>query len=82
VKSLLLVLCIGVLSLCRLTFAQTSAPGQEAIPAKSDAQISFGALKGLSGTWTGAVITDPRNPEIDGSIQVTMRGFPRERRGT
>ena len=72
-KSLLLVLCIAVLSLCRPTLAQNSSPGQEAIPGKSDAQISFGVLKGLAGTWTGAVTTDPRNPEIDGSIQVTMR---------
>ncbi len=73
VKSLPLVLCIGVLSLCRLTFAQNPSPGQKAIPAKSDAQVSFGALKSLAGTWTGPVTTDPPNPEIDGPIQVTMR---------
>jgi len=30
-------------------------------------------LKRLAGTWTGRVTTDPRNPEIDGDIQVTMR---------
>jgi hypothetical protein len=35
--------------------------------------VSFGALKGLAGTWTGRVTTDPRNPEIDGAIEVTMR---------
>jgi hypothetical protein len=68
-----LVLCIGLLSLCPLTFAQNSSPGQEAIPAKSDAQLSFGALKGLAGTWSGAVTTDPHIPELEGSIQVTMR---------
>ena len=61
-KSLPLVFCIGVLSLCRLTLAQN--PGQEAISAKSDAQFSFGALKSLAGTWTGSVKTDPPNPEI------------------
>ena len=72
-KSLLLVLCIGVLSPCRLTFAQNPSPGQEAISAKSDAQNAFGALQSLAGTWTGAVKTDPPNPEIDGVIQVTMR---------
>jgi len=66
VKSLPLVLCIGVLSLCRFTFAQNASPVQEAIPAKSDAQSSFGVLKGLAGTWTGAVTTDPHNPDIDG----------------
>lgn len=35
--------------------------------------MSFSALKTLAGTWTGRVTTDPRNPEIDGAIQVTMR---------
>jgi hypothetical protein len=73
VKSLPLVLCIGVLLLCRLTFAQNTSPGQKAIPATSDVQISFGALKSLAGTWTGRVTTDPPNPDIDGPIQVTMR---------
>jgi hypothetical protein len=72
-KSVPLVLCIGVLSLCRLTLAQNPSPEPEAIPAKSDAQISFGALKSLAGTWTNSVRTDPPNPEIDGPIQVTMR---------
>jgi hypothetical protein len=72
VKSLPLVLCIGVLSLC-LTFAQNPSTGQKAIPAKSDVQISFDTLKSLAGTWTGPVTTDPPNPDIDGTIQVTMR---------
>ena len=36
-------------------------------------EASFGALKSLTGTWTGSVTTDPPNPEINGSIQVTMR---------
>lgn len=35
--------------------------------------MSFDALKGLAGTWTGAVTTDPPNPEISGTIQVTLR---------
>ena len=72
-RSLPLVLCIGLLSLCGLGFAQNSTPGREAIPANSDAQISFAALKSLAGTWIGRVTTDPPNPEIDGPIQVTMR---------
>jgi hypothetical protein len=72
-KSLPFILCIGVLSLCRLTCAQNSSQGKTAIPAKSDVQISFGALKGLAGTWTGRVTTEPPNPDIDGPIQVTMR---------
>lgn len=73
VKSLPFVLCLGALSLCRLTFAQNPSSGQKATPAKSDAQISFDALKSLAGTWTGPVTTDPPNPEINGPIQVTMR---------
>ena len=72
-KSLSFVLCLGVLSLCRLTFAQNPSSGQKATPAKSDAQISFDALKSLAGTWTGPVTTDPPNPEINGPIRVTMR---------
>lgn len=72
-KWLTLALCMGVLSWCCLTFAQNPSPGQERIPAKSDAQISFDALKSLAGTWTGPVTTDPPNPEINGPIQVTMR---------
>jgi hypothetical protein len=74
VKSIALALCIGILSLCGLAFARDFSWGQEANPSTtSDAQISFGALKRLAGTWTGRVTTDPRNPEIDGAIQVTMR---------
>ncbi|MGA8027665.1 MAG: hypothetical protein WB992_11010 [Bryobacteraceae bacterium] len=72
-KSLPLVLCIGVLSLCCPTFPQSSSPGQKPIPAKADGQVSFNALKSLAGTWTGRVTTDPPNPDIDGPIQVTMR---------
>ncbi|HKW88480.1 MAG TPA: hypothetical protein VJN21_06960 [Candidatus Acidoferrales bacterium] len=72
-KSLALALCIVVLSLCQLAIAQAPAAGQNAIAAKPDAQMSFDALKGLAGTWTGSVTTDPPNPEINGTIQVTMR---------
>jgi hypothetical protein len=72
-KSLLLALCIGVLFLCRPAFAQNSSPAPTAVPAKSDGQTSFDALKSLEGVWTGRVTTDPPNPDIDGPIQVTMR---------
>ena len=73
VKSLWWVLCTGVLLLCRLALAQAPSAGQQAPPATSAAQVSFGALKSLAGTWTGAVTTDPPNPEIQGPIQVTIR---------
>src|SRR5262249_9194061 len=67
------VLCLDP-ALCGPAFAQDSSQGQEANPSTtSDAHMSFSALKTLAGTWTGRVTTDPRNPEIDGAIQVTMR---------
>jgi hypothetical protein len=71
-KSLPLMLCMGVLSLCHLAFAQNPSPGQKAIPAASDVFSSFGALKSLAGTWTGMATTDPHVPDIDGPIQVMM----------
>ena len=71
-KSLPLLLCIWVLSPCSSALAQKPSSSQEPIPAKSDAQISFGVLKGLAGTWTGAVTTDPPNPDLEGPIRVTM----------
>jgi len=57
-----------VLSVCRMSPAATP---------RSDAQVSFDVLKGLAGTWTGTVTTDPPNPEIDGPIQVTVRAASR-----
>ena len=71
-KSLPLLLCIWVLSPGGPALAQKPSSPQEPIPAKSDAQISFGVLKGLAGTWTGAVTTVPPNPDLEGPIQVTM----------
>jgi hypothetical protein len=72
-KSLPLRLCVGMLSLCSLTSAQKASPRETSVPAQPDAQISFGALKSLAGTWTGRVTTDPPNPDIDGPIQATIR---------
>lgn len=72
-RSFLPVLCIAAVSLCRPAFAQSPSPGEGALPANSDANISFDTLKGLAGTWKGQVTTDPPNPEINGPIQVTMR---------
>lgn len=73
-KSRPLALCIAILSLSGVAFAQTSSQGQQANPSTtSGARISFDVLQSLAGTWTGRVTTDPRNPEIDGAIQVTMR---------
>ncbi len=68
-----MVLCVGLLAPCRSALAQGGSPGQDTIPAGHEAQTSFGVLKGLAGTWTGSVTTDPHNPDIEGSIKVTMR---------
>jgi hypothetical protein len=66
--------CIGILSLVGVAFAQNASWAEQATPSTtSDARASFDALKTLAGTWTGQVTTDPRNPEINGAIQVTMR---------
>jgi hypothetical protein len=72
-KSLLLLLCIGMLPLRRLAPAQNPPPEQKAVPAEPAGQTSFGALKSLAGAWTGVVTTDPSNPDINGPIQITMR---------
>jgi hypothetical protein len=72
-RCFLLVFCIAPFSQFRAAFAQNSYAGENALPADSDAQKSFNALKGLGGTWTGHVTTDPPNPDLDGPIQVTMR---------
>jgi hypothetical protein len=56
-----------------LPLRKSHRPGQDTIVAKSEAQTSFDVLKGLAGKWTGSVTTDPHNPEIEGSIQVTLR---------
>ena len=52
------VLCLGLLTHGRPGLAQNA---------------SFDVLKGLAGSWTGSVTTDPHDPDIEGSIQVTMR---------
>ena len=68
-----IVICVGLLAPCRPAVAQVPSAGRDTTPAKSEAQTSFDVLKGLAGKWTGSVITDPHNPEIEGAIQVTLR---------
>jgi hypothetical protein len=68
-----MVLCLGLLAQSRPARAQNPSSVQDTIPAKHDAQSPFGVLKGLAGTWTGSVTTDPHSPDIEGPIQVTMR---------
>jgi hypothetical protein len=73
VRSFLFVLCIAAFSPCRAAFAQNASARPEALPAHADGQLSFDRLKGLAGTWTGQVTTNPPVPDINGPIQVTMR---------
>jgi hypothetical protein len=71
-KSLRFMLCIVLMSLSTLAFAQSS--GQ-----KSDAQLSFDKMKTLAGSWEGHVTTVPLAPDIEGkvthaSLRVTSMG--------
>jgi len=62
-KSLRLMLSIGLLSLSTLAFGQT------------DAQKSFDKLKTLAGSWEGTVTTVPQQAEAQGkSVQISLRG--------
>lgn len=65
-------LSVVLLSLCTVAVAQDHDVQKQQPTPKSGAEVSFDTLKTLAGTWTGQVTTDPRNPEIDGPIQVTM----------
>src|SRR5664279_1465777 len=61
-KSLRVTLCVVLISLSTLAFAQ------------SDAQKSFDQLKTLAGSWEGNVTTIPPQPEMQGkTMQVSMR---------
>ena len=69
-KSLLLLLCIGVLSLSRLTLAQDPSRREKASSATSDAQVSFASLKSLAGTWSGQV--RQTSPVLQVTVDVTL----------
>lgn len=72
VKSTPLIVCIcGAISSVS-AFAQIPSNRQRAVSVESEPQPSFEALKALSGTWAGPVTTDPPNPGLEGTIQVTM----------
>jgi hypothetical protein len=68
-----MLLCIGLLAQPWPALAQNASHGRDTIPSKHQAPTPFDVLKGLVGAWTGTVITDPHNPDIEGHIQVTMR---------
>jgi hypothetical protein len=68
-----------LLAFSPLAFAQDHSDMQKAAP-KSDAQISFDALKALAGDWEGPVTVDPPQPQwgdpkpIHVTMRVTSRG--------
>ena len=82
-KSLRFVLCVALMSLSTVAFAQSDAlkmADPKAAAPKSEAQISFDALKTLAGDWEGPVKTDmPMAAKVDikplrVSMRVTSRG--------
>lgn len=82
-KSVRLVLSVALMSLGTVAFAQTDAHKMgepKAAAPKSEAQISFDALKTLAGDWEGSVKTDmPVAAKVDIkplhiSIRATSRG--------
>jgi hypothetical protein len=73
-KSLRTLFSLALLSLSTAALAQAPVA-----PAPPDATASFAQLKGLEGTWEGAVTTTPPRPEVQGktatlSLRVTSRG--------
>src|ERR1700688_208393 len=74
-KSICLMLFIGVMSLTTVAFAQHDAHKAAEQAASPEAQKSFEAMKSLAGNWEGAVTLDPPQPEMsDGKpLHITMR---------
>jgi hypothetical protein len=71
-------LLLVLISLSAAAFAQSEAQNMNV--QKSEAEKSFDAMKGLSGTWEGSVTVDPPQPEMKGgkpmhiSLRTTSRG--------
>lgn len=64
---------VGLLSLGGPALALDPSPARDSTSAPPSARTSFDALKGLAGTWIGAVRTEPTNSDLDGPIEVKMR---------
>ena len=69
-KHLWVMIVFGMLAIFLSAFEKHSPQPNDP---NSPAELSFEALRGLAGTWSGGVTTDPHNAEIEGPIQVTMR---------
>jgi hypothetical protein len=79
-KSICLMLFVGVMSLTSVAFAQHDSHKAAVQVASPEAQKSFDTMKGLAGNWEGRVTLDPPQPDLgDGtplriSMRVTSRG--------
>jgi phage tail protein X len=79
-KSLRFLLSVVLLSLSTWAFAQEHANMPKSAAAKSEAQLSFDALKALAGEWEGPVTLVPAQPQMKNgeplhvSMRVTSRG--------
>jgi hypothetical protein len=77
-KSARLMLCVVLMSLSTVVFAQSDMQKSSVAPVPSEAQKSFATMKSLAGEWEGAVAV-PEAPEMSGSkmhlsLRVTSRG--------
>ena len=74
-KSICLMLFVGVMSLTTVAFAQHDAHKAAEQVAPPEAQKSFEAMKSLAGNWEGQVTLEPPQPEMsDGKpLHITMR---------
>jgi hypothetical protein len=79
-KSICLMLFVGVMSLTSVAFAQHDAHKATDQVAPTEAQKSFATMKSLAGNWEGPVTVDPPQPELADStpshisMRVTSRG--------
>jgi len=74
-KTICLMLFVGVMSLTTVAFAQHDAHKAAEQVAPPEAQKSFETMKGLAGNWEGPVTLDPPQPDMsDGKpLHITMR---------
>jgi hypothetical protein len=79
-KTICLMLFVGLMSLTTVAFAQHDAHKAAEQVATPEAQKSFETMKSLAGNWEGSVTIDPPQPEMSDdkpvhvSLRVTSRG--------
>ena len=76
-KSHRFMLCVVLMSLCTVAFAQSDAQKSSVAPVPSEAQKSFATMKSLAGEWEGSVNV-PEVPQwsgnkLHGSLRFTDR---------